>query len=71
MTLYKTSTTDSKIIVSSSVYLCECGYTEIIKENDEIDIENLCPECGEKMEIVSSSTECKDEEKPDSEESDG
>ena len=55
MTLYKKSEIDPHVIVSSSVYLCSCGHTEMTKEILEDD--KVCKECGEKMSVISSSTE--------------
>jgi len=53
MSIRKTGTCSSSVIVSSSVYVCNgCSYTEIVK--GDIEENKECPKCKTKMEIVSS-----------------
>lgn len=55
MTMIKKGTCSSKILVSSSVYVCSlCEYTEIVKDS-EISDKKLCPKCKAEMLFVSAS----------------
>ena len=56
MTIHKTGTHDSSIIVSSSVYSCtSCDYTELA--TGKKDEKKKCPECDADMTIISASAE--------------
>ena len=54
--MIKTGTSDSAVVVSSSVYVCEkCGHTEIARNSNKSSKE--CPKCQSNMNLVSSSAE--------------
>ena len=56
MTLFKKGTSDSSIVVSSSVYACSsCDHTEMV--TGDKDSSKNCPKCGESMKLISSSAE--------------
>jgi len=81
MTLYKRATCTSKLVTSSSVYVCSrCDYTEMAVNASA---SKTCPKCGAKLTIVSANaapdltvassvdveepTKTEDEEKQDNE----
>lgn len=51
MSMIKRGTTKSKITVSSVIYVCGCGHTEMGKGKGR---SKKCPKCGEMMDAVSS-----------------
>lgn len=56
MTLYKSGTCLSSVVIATSVYSCtSCDYTEILK--GEKDHDKRCPKCQSGMIIISSSAE--------------
>jgi len=56
MTLYKSGTCLSSIVIATSVYSCtSCDHTEILK--GEKDHDKKCPECQSDMIVISSSAE--------------
>jgi rubrerythrin len=62
MSIIKSGTIKSTVIVSSSVYSCnKCGHTEIA--DNSFMVGKKCPKCNENMEIISSQTESLPEEK--------
>jgi len=61
MTMIKRGTCSSISVISSSVYACSCGHTEIITSENP-DVEKKCPKCGEIMRIISTACESKPEE---------
>lgn len=55
MSIIKRGTSDSLIVVSSSVYVCNsCGHTEMAKDENGT---KECPKCHCEMRLVSSSAE--------------
>ena len=53
--MIKKGISDSTVVVSSSVYVCEkCGHTEIARNSNESSKE--CPKCQANMNLVSSSS---------------
>jgi len=55
MSIIKRGTSDSIVVISSSVYVCNsCGHTEMTK--DDIGTKE-CPKCHSEMKLVSSSAE--------------
>ena len=59
MTIYKSGTHDSSVIISSSIYSCSsCEHTEM--GSGENGNDKKCPECGADMRIISASTDTKD-----------
>ncbi len=64
MTLFKSGTQDSSIIVSSSVYACtSCDYTEIA--TGDKNESKKCPKCDAEMQIISSSVASEPIDNPD------
>jgi len=60
MSMIKKGTTRNRVIISSTIYVCKCGHTEINKVEA-----NLCPKCGEPMSLVSSQPDVTEDEKED------
>ena len=55
MTLYKRATCASKLVSSSSVYVCSnCDYTEMAGNTLAA---KICPKCGAKLTIISANTQ--------------
>lgn len=55
MTMIKRGTTKSRVIVSSSIYVCGCGHTEMassLKKKSK-----KCPKCGEIMNLMAGQDE--------------
>lgn len=59
MSMIKRGTTKGKITVSSVVYVCQCGHTEMGKGKGK---SKKCPKCGEMMDAVSSPEPMEDKE---------
>jgi len=60
MSILKKGTTESKVVVSSLIYVCACGYTEM--GSAEGSQSKVCPKCGETMSIISSQSGIEEKE---------
>ena len=60
MSMIKKGTTRDRIVISSTIYVCKCGHTEINKVEA-----NLCPKCGELMSLVSAQSDTTKDKKED------
>ena len=57
MSMIKKGVTKSRIVVSSLIYVCECGHTELGDSGKRK--HKKCPKCGGKMSAISSENEDK------------
>jgi len=60
MSMIKRGTIKGKITVSSLVYVCKCGHTEMGKGRSK---SKKCPKCGEIMDAISSENGDEEEDK--------